>query len=455
MLSELRLLAANSVRRFFTRVNVRSFLRAFVAITMLWVSITASAKDRQGQGSVWSKTELGPKQLKPLVRRGRPFFPIGAYGRPRPASGKGFIPLAAVRNEGWNTVLISVPKDTNEFRQFMFEAETEGFGVILELGNAVKQQDRDEVVRLVTLGRNYPATLGFYIFDEPENIYYHSDAYKKFVTSPRNIGKSRDIGAFIIQKTSWVRPLIRELDPAIEHYVFMCIAWPTYYNKLQPLCQVNMPNEYPTKGTSREFEGPHASIVYDARVAAKAAFEKGNRQGFCYTPFAVNIGLSDRYRYPTVNEFRYSCFAPITQGAMGIIFWAAYRCKRAYAEQVVFPVTRELDSLKEFFLGEWLDEKVVFEPHYRSSKLLKKLDVPAVSGCLRRRNDGKYLLLAVNNTPSSVDATLHLDIKGINTRAREFISGRTVLILNGIIRDNLAPYGVCAYVMDPAADTPD
>jgi len=418
-------------------------------LIVFFVNISACAKKGSEQDTVESKAQSNTKQLKPLMHKGKPFFPIGAYGQTRPKGERGFISFSALRKAGWNTVLTGVHKDAAEFRRFMTDAEAEGFAIILAVGNAVKRQDRDEVIREVMLGRNYSATLGYYIFDEPENIYSKSDEYKKFLLSIRNIGEPKDLGSFIIKKISWVGPLIRQLDPDPNRYIFMCIAWPKYYKQLQPFCQVNMPNEYPTRGTSVEFEGPHATIVYDARMAGEAAFEKGAGRGFCYTPFAVNIGLEGRYRYPTINEFRYSAFAPITQGAMGIIYWAGYRCKQPYTERVVFPVTRELGSLKDFFLGEWLDGKLKCEPSDRKTKLLKKLDVPAISGCLRQHDDGRYLLLAVNNTAKPIWATFQLALERLPNAANEFLSARTVKIDNGVIKDAMDPYGVGAYIIEP------
>jgi len=230
----------------------------------------------------------------------------------------------------------------------------------------------------------------------------------------------------------------------------MCIAWWYSYRDLASLCEINMPNHYPTENTSAEFEGPQSNIVYDAKLAAEAAFASGGL-GFCYTPGARNIlPEGSKYRPPTINEFRYSVFAPITQGAMGIIYWAGYLCKPPYTEEVVFPVTRQLSELTPFFLGKWLDEKLQCEPSQSSTPLLKKLNLPTVSGCLRESDNGKYLLLAVNNRAEVTLATFRVNIERLPSQARDFITGRLVPIIGGEIKDLMGPYGVHAYIIEQA-----
>jgi len=202
-------------------------------------------------------------------------------------------------------------------------------------------------------------------------------------------------------------------------------------------------------GTKAEFEGQWPNVVYDARLAAEAAQANGGR-GFVYTPMAVDSRAGiEMWRSPTAREFKYSAFAPITQGAMGVIFWAAYRCTKPYAEQVVFPVTRQLSALTPFFLGQWLDEKLACEPSGSPTDLLKEYKLPAVSGCLRRADDGRYLLLAVNNTPKPVRATFRLGLKNLPSQAKDSLEGKTVAIKGGSITDTIPAYGVRAYVFLP------
>ncbi len=394
-------------------------------------------------GDINAPSRQTVQQLRPLMFKGKPFFPIGAYSQTRNLDNS-FVKFEDLAKQGWNTVLQHVADNQTDIK-FLNDADAAGFAVILSMHNLIAAQDQNSVAKKVSTLNSYPAMLGYYIFDEPENVYSASEEYKHSLHI-----SSMGLGKFIISKIGWVKPLIRAIDADKEHYIFMCIGWWTFYEELSGLCEINLPNEYPTENTKTEFEGPQANIIYDAKLAAKAAYKAGG-QGFCYTPLAININTGmGNYRPPTINEFRYSAFAPITQGAMGIIYWAGYRCKSPYTEQVVYPVTRQLNELTPFFLGKWLDDKLQCEPSQSSTPLLKKLVLPTVSGCLRQSDNGKYLLLAVNNRAEVTSATFRVNIERLPSQARDFITGRSVPIIGGEIKDLMGPYGVCAYIIEQA-----
>ncbi|HET6456868.1 MAG TPA: hypothetical protein VFI02_20915 [Armatimonadota bacterium] len=371
------------------------------------------------------------KPLKPLMHNGKPIFPIGAYGVPID------VDLPTLRKEGWNTVLDqgAATHSTDEMLKWLSDLQKAGLVGIIGLGNLVREDKDAEVFQVVQALDDHRALLGYYLFDEPENHFYES-------------GKTdlKDLHMLIRRKIGWAHQTVRAAESHPDHYTFGCIAWWTEYRNLQPLCDVNMPNEYPSGNTKVEFEGKWPNVVYDAKLANEAAQANGGL-GFVYTPMAVNSRAGiEMWRSPTANEFRYSAFAPITQGAMGVVFWAAYRCTKPYAEEVVFPVTRQLSALTPFFLGEWLDDKLVCEPSDSPTDLLKEYKLPAVSGCLRLASDGRYLLLAVNNTPQPVNATFRLSLKNLPSSAQDSLTGKKSPIKNGVIKDTFPAYGVRAYV---------
>ena len=376
-------------------------------------------------------TATKAKPLKPLMHAGKPIFPIGAYGIPIG------VDLQTLRKEGWNTVLDqgAATGTTDSMLKWLSDLQQAGLVGIIGLGNLVREDKDAEVFRVVKALENHPALLGYYLFDEPENHFYEA-------------GKTdlKDLHMLVRRKIGWAHQTVRAAESHPDHYTFGCIAWWTEYRNLQPLCDVNMPNEYPSGNTKVEFEGQWPNVVYDARLAAEAAQANGGR-GFVYTPMAVDSRAGiEMWRSPTANEFRYSAFAPITQGAMGMVFWAAYRCTKPYAEEVVFPVTRQLSALTPFFLGEWLDDKLVCEPSDSPTDLLKEYKLPAASGCLRRASDGRYLLLAVNNTSQQVNATFRLSLENLPLTARDSLTGKKSPIKNGVIKDTLPAYGVRAFV---------
>lgn len=420
----------------------------FFCVVICGCSLQVSAQ-KASETLVTGGIEADHSQLRPLIHKGKPFFPIGAYGRPRLQNDE-FVPFHILRQQGWNTVLWHSQENKAKDKKYLTEAEANNFAVIFAIGNYVREQSQNKVYQYVNNIKESPALLGYYIFDEPENFYGQKMEYKTFELAKLLLGQKtfEILESFTIEKIGWVRPAIRQLDSNHHHYIFMCIAWPQMYQKLQPLCDINLPNEYVTNNTKYEFQGNPAGIVYDARVAAEAAFEAGG-QGFCYTPGAVNLHWKNsKFRSPTLNEFRYSAFAPITQGAMGIIIWAGYRCKTPYTEQVVFPVTRQLSFLTPFFIGKWMNEKLTCEPSGFTNKNLKKLRVPAVSGCLRKSDDGRLLLLAVNNTAKNISASFHLDISYVPESAKDYITGEESRINNKVIHKTLSPCGVAAFIIE-------
>lgn len=420
------------------------FLGCIAAIAvLLQPAICQEAVGKPKPTAVKSPSAVEVRPLKPLMHDGKPFFPIGAYGVPLDTD------LPTLRKQGWNTVLDqgAGTGSVESILARLTDLQKAGLVGIVGIGNLVREDKDAEVMALVGALKDHPAVLGYYLFDEPENHMYASEEFKA------KGGNMSDLSLLIRRKIGWAHQAVRAAESNPDHYTFGCIAWWTEYRNLQPLCDINMPNEYPSGGTKTEFEGQWPNVVYDAKLAAEAAQANGGR-GFVYTPMAVDSRAGiEMWRSPTAREFEYSAFAPITQGAMGVIFWAAYRCTRPYAEEVVFPVTRQLSALTPFFLGEWLDEKLACEPSDSPTDLLKEYKLPAVSGCLRRASDGRYLLLAVNNTPSPVNATFRLSIRNVPSNAQDFLTGKKVAIKSGVITDAMPTYGVRAYILTPKSGT--
>lgn len=200
-------------------------------------------------------------QLRPLTRNGKPFFPIGAYGIPADCT------IPELHDAGWNTLLLILGEAN--LAQELDECAVSGISVITNMTVPVYANDREQVASFINQYKSYPAMLGYYIADEPENHYYNSDQFAQAQAEQPGLS----LYDFIVDTLSWVPATVNELDP--NRYTFMCAAWWTAYSTLQSLCDVNMPDEYPTNGTTHEFEGDQAAILYDARMAADAARQYG------------------------------------------------------------------------------------------------------------------------------------------------------------------------------------
>lgn len=406
----------------------------------------AEASAERGRGAV--------RQLRPLMRKGEPIFAIGAYSFPR-----GMIEdWGAVRKGGWNTIVAREARYSKAEAglDLLKKAEGKGLAIIVDAHDLVKGRQREAFVDYVEAARAYDSFWGIYLMDEPENVFWSNKkkafAGDQFNTWLRRRGvdpedgekRVQNLDRFIVQR---LMPYKKDFDEAVsaeDRYVFTALGWDDFYTKLGAVTDVNMANTYSSWDEEKQRGKNVAKVVWDARNAARAA-EKAGRRPFIWTPLALDNWSR---RQPQI-LFRHDSFAAITQGAMGVVYWAGYRSSKKYAQGVVFPVTRELQQLSPFFLGPWMDQRLRWSPQDRGTEELEKFDVPRVSACLRKGPEGRYLLLAVNNTEEPTRATFEIDVDGLSSSATEFLKQQSVPVAEGRqISDELGPYAVKAYVLE-------
>ncbi|MCX6376669.1 MAG: hypothetical protein NTU88_11665, partial [Armatimonadetes bacterium] len=202
------------------------FLVCIAAIAvLLQPAICQEAAGKPKPAAVKSPSAVEVKPLKPLMRNGKPFFPIGAYGVPLDTD------LPTLRKQGWNTVL----------------DQGAGTGSVESILARLTDLHRAGLVGIVGIGNLVRE--GYYLFDEPENHMYASEEFKA------KGGNMSDLSLLIRRKIGWAHQAVRAAETHPDHYTFGCIAWWTEYRNLQSLCDINMPNEYPSGGTKTEFEG--------------------------------------------------------------------------------------------------------------------------------------------------------------------------------------------------------
>ena len=447
------------------------------------------------------KEKLAP--MPPVMFKGKPFFPIGAYDRyglPRTEFGIDPGLIAA----GGNTMLIGglglpghvhykdyrqpvlfrsleYAKNAPEYQNMAFfisldaalswdasEAETHGLGGYHKplTPEQIKERTKFLANDLRRL-RQYPNILG-YLHDEPENLAYKY--FKRHYSDKWNKDREKALSVLMLDAYSWIHNLIRKEHP--EAKLTPILAWWTSYQVLGDFYDINIPNEYPDGNPgSKEFEGDFFTVNYDAAMAAKAIRALGNGKTFIYMPGTYQRStLGSNRRSPTYRETRYTCFAPITRGAMGVFGWRLLRCDAEYRDNVVFPVLAELDELKEYFLGEWHDEKVISDHDTASVDYLKKFKefsrmmagekdgdvkvvkdaVPDVSYCLRRNPvDNSYLLLVVNNRREAITVNFTLALQSLPPTAKCAIDRHFIRIKNNSFTDKFDPFDVHAYIIKP------
>ena len=238
---------------------------------------------------------------------------------------------------------------------------------------------------------------------------------------------------------------------------------------MAPLYDVLQANEYAHNwGDVPPLTGDLFSVVNDARYAASAVRETG-RTSFIYMTSICDVMWKTTVpvRPGTYKEVRYTMFAPLTQGAMGINPWVLYRASENYREAVVYPILREVKRFVPWFLGKWHDEKVSSDHDAASRDYLQKLSpqireimgdkgaspvkmagVPDCSYMLRENPDKSYLLLAVNNCKEPMDVTFTFhNLQKLPDKALEMLEYYSLPIVDNKLKDHFAPYDVRAYIL--------
>lgn len=403
--------------------------------------------------------------MGPLIFQGRPFFVIGTYNAPDDED------LQEWLGTGCNTVVLNPPAVAADLAASV--ASRHDLAAIYfptvdfysrQDGKATITRPEDlpakiaQVNAMLALTADDPQTLGYCTFDEPENELY--PAYQEWEAK-----KDQGLAQWIAGGMKWTFDTLKAGDP--DAYVMPIVAWWTTYKDMAPIYDVNVPNQYPTLHADAPLQGPLYEVVMDAALAADAA-RATRRVGFVYMPGIFDT-MPGQWRAAAQSELRYLCFAPITQGALGVLPWRLGYCSLPYRRTAVYPVMRELSALRPWFLGEWCDEKAASDRDTATVEYLRKLPrrvrmvegeekaemvetdvVPDCSHCLRRRPDNTYLLLAVNNRREPLDVTFTLKGLGeLPATALEALEYTRAPIVEGQIKDTLEPFGVRAWIIEP------
>jgi len=414
-----------------------------------------------------------PGRFPPLVFQGRPFFALGTFDRP------GETDLLQWLSAGCNTAIVaaldpaSAPdtwlQDLRGTADWM--AANHVAAVYYPLVELFSKSDGQATVtkpeeidgkaqglrQILGVTAPHPQTLGYWPFDEPENA-----LYKAFSSAGKQ--GDTDLAQWIASGMRWTYDTLKAADT--DAYVMPTIAWWTTYRDIAPIYDVNVPNEYPTHEEDEALTGPLYNVVYDAALAADAV-EATGRKGFLYMP-GIFDNLGKPWRAPTVRELRYTCFAPLTQGAVGLLPWRLGRCSAEYRKAAVYPVLTQVGRLLPWLTGTWVEGAVTSDHDQATVEYLREFPtrirtvageedaptvetagVPDCSYMVRRRPSGSYLLLAVNNRKEPVRVTFTIGgIAPLPAAAHEALDFRRVPIVDGKVSDELEPFGVRAYIID-------
>ncbi len=406
-------------------------------------------------------------RIPPLVYQGRPFLPVGVYGRPGEEDIGEF--LAA----GGNCTIVptftgSAPREERlaQVREVAQWGADHGIAISYFPGIDFYSHEGDLTIptrpeeipakvalinEMLSVTADHPNTLGYWTFDEPENVIY--PAY-------RDWEERKDLGLaeWLAETMSWTFEALKAGDP--DGYVMPTIAWWTTYEALAPLYDVNVPNTYRMGDESY-------MVIYDCALAADAIRAT---DAYCYVFMPAIYEIMEGWEAHTRSEMRYSFIAPFTQGAMGILGWRIGRASLDYRRAVIYPSLREVSLLTPWLLGEWHDELVTSDHDTATADYLQELPVrvrmvpgeedgetvrvednvvPDCSHCLRRAADNTWLLIAVSNRREPMTVTFTLDIPGLPETALDLLDWREVGIDNGQITEEFEPFGVRTWRIVP------
>lgn len=415
-------------------------------------------------------------QIPPLLFKGEPFFPMGTFGGSPDDAER----MAAGANTAFKHVSIDgdvtdakLAAMQEDLRAFLDRCEAEDVAAILyptkingrrPMYGAVDEAFRAEVLRfldaLLEVTGDHPQLLGYWIYDEPENHLWKE--WKKSASrgSSGGSGSAHDqFAAWAVDRLGWYADTIREGDP--DGYVMPTLAWWNMYEKLAPLVDVHVPNEYPTMKGDDPLTGSLYDVTYDAAKAAEAV-RRTNVHSFLYMPGIFDIIFGD-WRGATFEEMRYLWFAPLTQGARGFLGWRLSRASEQHRREVLYPVMREVDRFREWWLAPTYDHRVRSDRDTASVDYLREFPelirtvqgetierrevqgLPDVSYTLRRLGDRGWLLLAVNNRKEATPVSFQIEGLPSGQPANEALEGGEWTIENGRFSDELPPFGVRVY----------
>lgn len=439
-----------------------------------------------------------PEPLPAIRFKGKPFFPLGTYDTSRVgeagklgsmdpdflAAGGNFADFGLIalpgykfyEKSGQEAVLAALEKIKNDpgfadvallvcidVSILMDNADPAAFGLqsfwepATGAGLARRKVLLADAVKKLS---RYPNVIG-YTMDEPENFVwqYYDKHFKQEWKQSKDAGLARQM----IEWIGWHVPIVRENHPGA--LLMPIIAWWNTYEQAAPLYDVLIADTYPAKKPGmKEFEAPLYEVNYDAACQVRAARAAGGGRSAIFMP-----PIFDRLpgTIPlTLDEQRYVMFAPITRGVMGLHGWRLQRASAEHRRQVIYPVMKEISTLREFFLGEWHDEKVASDRDRPSVDYLRQFQerirlldgledagtvkvkdaVPDVSYCLRRHPDGRYLLLAVNNLRTPVTANFTFALSGAPGEMVDNIHGDRIRPEGNQAAIAFPPFGVRACI---------
>ncbi len=389
-------------------------------------------------GAAWNPAQGSPPVLQV---DGQPFFVMGwytSYGSSSVADSQQY--LSTMRHQGMNTALICYgvwtynPYMTNQLEG----AITSDMKIMVEVNRYAVQELAGYPLSLiddeVDLCKTYSSFLNWYLIDEPEaqvTVVTPAMAQARY-----NQIKTRDPNHSIsVVHAPYGNPRPAEIYLAAEP---------------PPYCDVLMSDAYEIGESSPEFGATLWRIAKQAGPHAGLAETHGKN---AYIAVVQTHGGDFGFRIPTYFENRYISYAPIVQGARGLLYWMHNAYTSEGHRSIVVPaVAHEIQSLVPAIISNSTAVSVSSnKDDYNGT--LGITNVNYLFGADERRG----YLIATNNTPNAFSVQFQLSgavlagTLGTQANVPVMFEQRSVTAQptgnpnNWTLTDGLSPFGVHVY----------
>ena len=344
---------------------------------------------------------------------GKPYFPVGIYTLQDKYNKDHDAILKEAHEAGFNTT-VYYSTDPSYLMPLLDACERNGIKAIVYPTTAFSQRtDKDTentIIHDVTIRKNHPALLAWYLVDEPEGI-----------------GKATP---------EMVAGLYRTIKAAdSQHPCCLVVMSGLAASNFGGQTDIVWVDPYPV---------PHSPVTYVSAVTSSAveAVQKGKPvwvvpQAFDWSVW--NNGHIGKEHRPTNAEERCMTYLALVHGAKGIIYWAHTASKyyiRDYPEHWAYmkKLAGEMRDLTPILLTQTKQAPKVAPKSATIDTMVKELN-------------GQFYVFAVNHATKPCKASFALP-GGLGKQVEVLFEGRRLQARNGAWKDVFAPLEVHVYKID-------
>jgi hypothetical protein len=327
------------------------------------------------------------KDLTIVDEKGKPFFPIGTYG----ASPDNY---KLLKEAGYNFVVAPA-----ENLDKVHEA-----GLLAAVPVHSKDNNPEEYYEFISKYKDHPAVLCWMLYDEPG--YHRSDL----------------LYIYDIYKAAYKADKI--------HPSYLVITTSSVYKTFGPCCDVLAIDTYPVTNGQIEEVGDHIKEAYDQLERETPIWHCG--QMFTWP----------EQRRPNPQEHRFMTYYPLMNGAKGML-WYTFKGYGQYlpvddpelweAQQVIL---KELNELAPLYLEAGFGKEIQLTQENENIRAIVK-----------KSSIGTYLITA--NISKTDEYKVEIKIgKKYNGNASVYSEDRSVVVKDGIIKENFKPLDVHIYKLN-------